>query len=154
RRRQHPKLAKGADRATNQSDAGIVLRPVALAATAASAWEPGVGCWRFTPADSAFVENAGNWAAWLEPNASLTVRGWAPGDTVQLRASAPPRKVKVLLARAGITGELRRFWPVVLEGNRIAWIPGVCRSIECRSPAATERSGRPALPFVCAYVDR
>lgn len=141
---------------TNQSHASVVLDSVALAADAAASWEPGVGCWRFTPggATGRPVDDADVWAARLAPEALLRVRGWAPGDTVQVRASGPPRKVKALLTRAGITGELRRFWPVVLEGDRIVWVPGVCRSAECRALAATERSGRPGLPFVCAYVDR
>ena len=140
---------------TNQCASEVVSHSVALEAGTPAAWEPGVGSWRFAHDSSvAPADDHDAWTAWLPSDAPLAVRRWAPGDTVQIRASGPPRKVKLLLARAGITGEIRQFWPVVLEGDRIVWIPGVCRSVACRSFAATERSGRPALPFICAYVDR
>jgi tRNA(Ile)-lysidine synthase len=61
----------------------------------------------------------------------------------------PGRKVKCLLSDAGVTGHERSGWPVVLAGDQIVWVPGIRRG-----NAATARSGRPGLAFICEYVNR
>ena len=81
--------------------------------------------------------------------ARLVVRSWQPGDAMTCPDALTPRKVKHFLSDAGVTGHERTAWPVVLAGDQVVWIPGVRRS-----DAATVRSGRPGLPFVCEYYNR
>ena len=83
-------------------------------------------------------------AACVPANCALTVRAWEPGDVMAVRAAGPKRKVKQLLSRAGITGDDRRGWPVVLADNEIVWIPGVRRA-----EAVSAREGTRGLAFVC-----
>jgi tRNA(Ile)-lysidine synthase len=56
--------------------------------------------------------------------------------------------VKRYFSDAGIAGPERAGWPVVLADGEIVWIPGVRRS-----DAATDRSGRPGVPYVCERND-
>lgn len=105
------------------------------------------GDWSFRPAEGTLREDA--MSAWLPVDGELHVRCWRPGDTMECRAGRPPRKIKQLLSRAGITGYDRGRWPVVVAGERIVWVPGVRRA-----DAATARSGRPGLPFICEYHRR
>ncbi len=121
---------------------GSTVAPVALG-TRTVFWSR----WRFCPL--AQRDDADAWAASLPVGVPLTVRGWQPGDTMAFRADAPARKVKRFLTDAGISGRRRISWPVVLAGDEIIWIPGVCRS-----HAATDRSGRPARPYRCDVHDR
>ena len=53
------------------------------------------------------------------------LRPWKPGDRVQLRHSARPRKVKEVLERLHVTGSGRALWPVVELEGRIVWMRGV-----------------------------
>lgn len=111
------------------------------------------GTWSFVP--TATVDRGDSWAAWLPADAPIHVRAWRPGDVLAgdgnegTGADSRGRKVKQLLSAAGVTGYARTTWPVVVSGDQIVWVPGVGRS-----DAATERSGRPALPFRCEYLDR
>lgn len=117
------------------------------------------GDWAFRPLDRlpANVANATNavggaatgtdraaWTAWLPCDQPLSVRSWQPGDAMRVRPGGSTRKVKRLLADAGVTGIRRAGWPVVLSGDQIVWVPGVRRG-----DAATARSGRPGLAFRC-----
>ena len=68
---------------------------------------------------------------------------------MRVRDGEAPRKVKRFLSDAGVTGHERAGWPVVLAGDQIVWIPGIRRG-----KAATARSGRPGLAFVCEYINR
>jgi tRNA(Ile)-lysidine synthase len=90
-----------------------------------------------------------SWSAWLPSDRGLSVRPWQAGDAMFCREGGSARKVKRLLSEAGVTGHQRAGWPVVLAGDQIVWIPGVRRGA-----AATARSGRPGLPFVCEYIHR
>lgn len=105
------------------------------------------GNWAFRPASNDI--GADSWSAWLPVDRPLRVRPWRPGDVMTLRAGEPARKVKRFLSDAGITGHERAGWPVVLAGDQIVWIPGIRRG-----DAATARSGRPGLTFICEYVNR
>jgi tRNA(Ile)-lysidine synthase len=107
----------------------------------------GEGRWSFRLADRDRPNDL--WSAWLPLDAGLSVRPWLPGDNMAVARGEPARKVKRLLSRAGITGHDRQGWPVVLAGNEIVWIPGVRRA-----DAASARSGRPGLPFVCEFHRR
>jgi len=106
------------------------------------------GRWRFSTVE----QSAGTdpWRAELGGN-DLRVRSWRQGDrmVVRFRDQLVGRKVKYFLTDAKITGHIRASWPVVLAGDEIVWIPGVRRS-----DAATARSGRPVVTYVCDYLDR
>jgi len=105
------------------------------------------GSWSFRPVGSDV--GADSWSAWLPVDRPLRVRPWRAGDAMPGRDGQPARKVKRLLSDAGITGHERAGWPVVLAGDQIVWIPGIRRG-----DAATARSGRPGLAFICEYVNR
>lgn len=104
------------------------------------------GEWRFTPVDRPAGDDP--WTASFPATVPLTVREWRPGDSMEL-APGRRRKVKQLLSDRHIAGHRRASWPVVLAGERIAWIPGVRRS-----DAATDRSGRPGRTYRCELHDR
>ena len=112
--------------------------------TGALAW----GRWCFSTVE----EPAGDdlWRAELG-GTELHVRSWRPGDRMIVRIGGElvGRKVKYFLSDAKISGHIRGSWPVVLAGDEIVWIPGVRRS-----DAATARSGRPVVTYVCDYLDR
>jgi tRNA(Ile)-lysidine synthase len=114
-----------------------------LALSNAVSW----GRWKFRPVASDV--GADSWSAWLPVDRPLRVRPWRAGDAMAHRAGQPARKVKRFLSDAGVTGHERASWPVVLAGDQIVWIPGIRRG-----DAATARSGRPGLAFVCEYVNR
>jgi tRNA(Ile)-lysidine synthase len=114
-----------------------------LALSCAMSW----GSWSFRPASNELGPDS--WSAWLPVDRPLKVRSWQAGDTMVVRADGTERKVKRFLSDAGITGHERADWPVVLAGDQIVWIPGIRRG-----DAATARSGRPGLAFVCEYVNR
>lgn len=80
----------------------------------------------------------------LPADLPLVVRPWQAGDRMRRDAGSGPRRVKRFFGDAGIAGPERVGWPVVLAGDEIVWIPGVSRS-----DAATVRSGRPAVRYVC-----
>jgi tRNA(Ile)-lysidine synthase len=107
--------------------------------------------WTFRASGSGDVNGADEWSAALPANRPLFVRCWQPGDRMHVRSGEErvARKVKSLLTDAGVSGHIRRQWPVVLAGEETVWIPGVRRS-----DAATERSGWPVVTYVCDYLDR
>ena len=107
--------------------------------------------WTFRASGASDVNGADEWSAALPADRPLFVRRWQPGDRMQVRRGEEQvaRKVKSLLTDAGVSGHIRRQWPVVLAGEEIVWIPGVRRS-----DAATERSGWPVVTYVCDYLDR
>jgi tRNA(Ile)-lysidine synthase len=118
--------------------------PAALALSNSTTW----GEWSFRP-----VNGQGNaddsWSSWLPVDRPLSVRAWQAGDAMHRANGGASKKVKRMLSEAGVTGHERTRWPVVLAGDQIVWIPGVSRS-----SAATDRSGRPGLSFVCDYDNR
>jgi tRNA(Ile)-lysidine synthase len=105
------------------------------------------GGWSFRPAAEAV--DGDTWSAWLPVDSTLVVRPWRAGDAMVGGDGKPGRKVKRLLSDAGVTGHERSGWPVVLAGDQIVWVPGIRRG-----NAATARSGRPGLAFICEYVNR
>ena len=107
--------------------------------------------WTFRASGAGEVNGTDEWSAALPADRPLFVRCWQPGDRMHVRRGEErvARKVKALLTDAGVSGHIRRQWPVVLAGEEIVWIPGVRRS-----DAATERSGWPVVTYVCDYLDR
>ena len=87
------------------------------------------------------------WSARLPAGAALTVRAWQPGDRMRVSDGGAARRVKRYFGDVGIPGMDRAGWPVVLAAGEIVWIPGVRRS-----DAATVRSGRPGLRYVCERI--
>jgi tRNA(Ile)-lysidine synthase len=104
------------------------------------------GAWRFRPVGDAQPGDA--WTAALPAEGRLTVRRWRPGDRMRAAGALSARRVKRYLSDAGIAGADRIDWPVVLADGEIVWIPGVSRS-----DAATDRSGRPVLRYLCERND-
>ena len=102
--------------------------------------------WRFRQVRHASQSDA--WCAALPAESRLTVRRWRPGDRMRAAGSRSARRVKRFLSDAGIEGPDRIGWPVVLADGEIVWIPGVRRS-----DAATDRSGRPVLRYLCERND-
>lgn len=88
------------------------------------------------------------WAAALPAGVPVTVRPWRAGDRMRAGAAGAPRRVKRFLSDAGIGGAERVGWPVVLAAGEVVWIPGIRRS-----DAATVRSGRPAVCYLCDRLD-
>ncbi|HEX4935475.1 MAG TPA: tRNA lysidine(34) synthetase TilS [Gemmatimonadaceae bacterium] len=83
------------------------------------------------------------WSAWLPADATLEVRAWRAGDRMDSSGGAP-RRVKRFLADRRVAAADREGWPVVVADGEIVWIPGVRRG-----HAATVRSGRPRVCFLC-----
>jgi tRNA(Ile)-lysidine synthase len=96
--------------------------------------------WRFVPTttEPSQCDPSDPWSAWLPADRPLVVRSWRPGDVAELESksanASTPRRVKLLLSKAGITGVRRRRWPVVIADERIIWIPGVGRSRDAGEP--------------------
>ena len=93
-------------------------------------------------------DGAGPWQAELPSGRPLVVRAWQPGDRMTGRSGAV-RRVKRFFSDAGIVGPNRAGWPVVLAGEEIVWIPGVCR---CTTAAGS--SGTPGLVYSCELNHR
>ncbi|HET9453608.1 MAG TPA: tRNA lysidine(34) synthetase TilS [Gemmatimonadaceae bacterium] len=125
----------------------FALRRSAGPAPAEAALAPGTrwGDWRFETTEGG-GEAPDSWVAML-PESGLRVRAWRAGD--RMRAGGLTRRVKRYLSDAGITGELRARWPVVLDGTEIVWIPGVRRT-----DAAAVRPGRPGVLLRCDHDRR
>jgi tRNA(Ile)-lysidine synthase len=104
------------------------------------------GGWCFRRVDLATDGDA--WRAALPAESRLTVRRWRAGDRMRAAGAQSARRVKRFLSDAGIAGPDRSGWPVVLADDEIVWIPGVRRS-----DAATDRSGRPVLRYLCERND-
>ena len=102
--------------------------------------------WSFDAATVGGANASDAWEALLPPH-DLTVRAWRAGD--RMVSGGLERRVKRFLSDAGVTGELRTRWPVVLMRDQIVWIPGVRRS-----DAAAVRPGRPGVLFRCDYDRR
>jgi len=103
---------------------------------------PSAGTGRSTRGGAAASDG---WVAQLV--GAARVRSWRAGD--RITAGRLSRRVKRHLSDAGITGELRALWPVVLIEDEIVWIPGVRRS-----DAAAVRPGRPGVLYRCDHDRR
>ena len=54
----------------------------------------------------------------------LRVRNWHAGDRYWPAHTRQPRKVKELLQARHIPRERKPFWPVIMSGDEIVWLPG------------------------------
>ncbi len=153
RRGAHIALAGGAVVLRQGRGAVDVFELRGVAATARMApgpWEgPGVslparwGRWRFRQLPSAPIAEAtppreSSWCCEMPATGSLRLRAWRPGDRIQGAGAEAGRRVARYFAEAAVPALDRPTWPVVLAGDEIVWIPGVCRSV-----AVPYRPGRP-----------
>lgn len=66
-------------------------------------------------------------AVLLDPglqNRGLRVRNWHAGDRYWPAHTRQPKKVKELLQARHIPREQKPFWPVIMSGDDIVWLPG------------------------------
>ncbi|MDB4885333.1 MAG: tRNA(Ile)-lysidine synthase, partial [Gemmatimonadetes bacterium] len=125
-------------------DARISAAPATLPERGTVEW----GRFRFRPLHSGDARPPHDpWAASFAGAAALGVRGWTAGDRLAPAGGQPRRRVARYLSEAGVRGADRAGWPVVVRGEEVVWIPGVRRS-----DAATDRSGGPALAYVCERI--
>ncbi len=131
----------------------IVLRRASAAAPEPAALGTTLdwGQWRFArwDAGTGHRPSGDEWTAALPGATQFVVRAWRDGDRMHGAGDAAPRRVKRFLRDAGLVGPEREGWPVVVCGDDVVWIPGVRRS-----SAATVRSGRPEVVYVCERTER
>ena len=94
-------------------------------------------------------DSASEWCASVPRSAVRRVRRWEAGDRLEPSRGQHKRRVTRYFSEVGVRGSERLSWPVVVSGDDVVWIPGVRRS-----DAATDRSGGPALHYVCERIDR
>jgi tRNA(Ile)-lysidine synthase len=70
------------------------------------------------------VEGSESEGAVLDQMRTACLRTWKAGDSVRLRYSSGPKKVKEVLERMRVTGTGREVWPVLEVAGRIVWMQG------------------------------
>jgi tRNA(Ile)-lysidine synthase len=68
--------------------------------------------------------NPGDLLAQASLAAELKVRNWRPGDRFQPAHRKAAKKIKELLQERRVTGEQRKFWPVIVSGLDVVWVRG------------------------------
>ena len=68
----------------------------------------------------------------------LTVRSWRPGDRLVPFGANTPKKLQDVYTDARVPRERRSGVPVVIAGDRIIWVPGVCRAEFGRLPSGAD----------------
>ncbi len=63
-----------------------------------------------------------------------SVRGWQPGDRIQLAAGT--KKLQDLFQDLGVPRPLRGWWPVVVDGDGVAAVPGLAAAARCQAEPA------------------
>jgi tRNA(Ile)-lysidine synthase len=79
------------------------------------------------------------WSTWILGDGG-EVRAVRPGDALRPLGGVGRRPVRRLLMEARVPRAERARYPLVAQGDRILWIPGVCRG-----DVALPRPGEPAL---------
>ena len=82
------------------------------------------------------------WSFSVPEGVHCAVRCWSAGDRIVTLGAPAGRRVARYLSEAHVPPVDRPHWPVVLMGEDIVWVPGVCRS-----HAVPHRPGRPALTW-------
>lgn len=87
-----------------------------------------VGTWQLRwQLDAAGRVERRSLVTWV-PAHQLAIRAWVPGDRMAPLGGIGRRKVRRLLMEARIPFRERRTYPLLVLGDEILWIPGVCRS--------------------------
>jgi tRNA(Ile)-lysidine synthase len=98
------------------------------------------GTWEFVwQPEPAGVSHRAGWAIWVEPGWGV-VRAAAAGDRLRPLGGAGHRAVSRLLMEARVARGMRCRYPVILYGDQLVWVPGVCRA-----QAAVPRAGAAAV---------
>jgi len=106
------------------------------------------GRWEITvAADTAGRPDRTGLETWIEVS-EAELRGFEAGDRVRPLGGVGRRKVRRLLMEARVPFHERRAYPVVVQGRRVVWIPGICRSAY-----AVPRPGDPALRLQARQVE-
>lgn len=100
------------------------------------------GAWQFVACAEPAPDSESAWYAAIPQGLSCTVRAWQAADRIVTRGAPAGRRVARYLSEARVPPVDRPVWPVVLIGEDIVWVPGVCRS-----SAAPNRPGRPAVSW-------
>jgi tRNA(Ile)-lysidine synthetase-like protein len=115
-------------------------RPAPAAATIpADAADVRWGRWRFRVARDVAPERQGRtgMTAWF-PGEPLSVRASRPGDRIR-PLGGPGRRLLVRCFQDARVSRLSRSdWPVLLAGESVVWVPGVCRAEALVPPAGSE----------------
>ncbi len=111
-----------------------------------AALPPSFGQWRFKRSDGINQQSAlaevDLWTFSVPEGVQCEVRCWRAGDRIVTAGAPAGRRVARYLSEAHVPPVDRPQWPVVLVGEDIVWVPGVCRSL-----AAPNRPGRPAVTW-------
>lgn len=67
------------------------------------------------------------WVTWVEPGHGV-IRAAAAGDRLVPLGGTGHRAVSRLLMEARVPRPMRRRYPVILRGDELVWVPGVCRA--------------------------
>jgi tRNA(Ile)-lysidine synthase len=122
-----------------------LVKPSA-AATPPPVWsirgEQGEGSWgpwrlRWSRQDAPSRQERGGLTAWFAAD-SLLVRGWEAGQRVRPLAGSGRRLVVRCFQDARVPRSRRATWPVVVGGEEVVWVPGVCRSDALVPSSGTE----------------
>lgn len=100
------------------------------------------GQWRFSAVADIQQGDADVWYFPVPDDVSCRVRAFSAGDRIVTAGAPAGRRVARYLSEAHVPPVDRPQWPVVLIGEDIVWVPGVCRSL-----AAPNRPGRPAVTW-------
>jgi tRNA(Ile)-lysidine synthase len=103
-----------------------VIQPRTMEGTRGSAvW----GRWRFRWQQGLAPEHhdRSTLTAWFA-SPVLTVRAWAAGERVKPIGGTGRRLIVRCLQENRVPRSRRPAWPVVVQGDEIVWVPGVCRS--------------------------
>ena len=106
------------------------------------------GRWEITvAADRAGHPDRVGLETWIEVS-EAELRGFEAGDRVRPLGGVGRRKVRRLLMEARVPFHERRSYPVVVQGRRVVWVPGICRSAH-----AVPSPGDPALRLQARQVE-
>lgn len=86
------------------------------------------GAWEFLwrPERAGTSRRAG-WVTWVQPGHGV-IRAAAAGDRLVPLGGTGHRAVSRLLMEARVPRGMRRRYPVILRGDELVWVPGVCRA--------------------------
>lgn len=135
-------LRPGSDLRSALRAGGWTRSAPALVSPSSAALPRRFGQWRFTPVTGVQQADAEHWLMPIPDGVRCDVRAFRFGDRIITAGAPAGRRVARYLSEAHVPAVDRPHWPVVLIGEEIVWVPGVCRSF-----AAPNRPGRPAVTW-------